>query len=39
MVSPEGGAWALLGLADALLQNMSNCLQVFEGEPRKVLFV
>ena len=30
-----GGAWALLELTDALLQNMSNCLQVFEGEPRK----
>ena len=39
MVSPGGGAWALLELTDALLQNMSNCLQVFEGEPRKVLFV
>ena len=42
MVSPGGGgvgAWALLELTDALLQNISNCLQVFEGEARKVLFV
>ena len=34
-----GGEWALLELTDALLQNMNNCLQIFEGEPRKVLFV